>query len=225
MNILSIETATDACSAALWVDGNVIEQFKLAPREHTQRLFPMIEQLLAEASLKMNQIDYLAFGRGPGAFTGVRIATGVIQGLAFAVDRPVVPVSTLAALAYGAWRTASQLKVLSAMDARMNEVYWGGYQFSDTGEIANLIPEQVVAPDAVQLPQSDGWFGCGSGWGVYEISTDKVHGVAASALPHAQDVAHIAAQMIKVGEVVTAAEALPVYLRDNVAKKAGEQKR
>jgi tRNA threonylcarbamoyladenosine biosynthesis protein TsaB len=225
MNILAIETATDACSAALYCDGHISEQFIIAPREHTRLILPMIAQLVADASLSLQQIDYFAFGRGPGAFTGVRIATGVIQGLAFAVDRAVIPVSTLAALAQGAYRISSQRKILTAMDARMGEVYWAAYTFNENGHIDLAASEQVIGPDAITMPEDDGWSGCGNGWAAYPLARTTVTAVDESMLPHAQDIAVIAAQYADEGiNIVQAADALPVYLRDTVAKKKGEQK-
>jgi tRNA threonylcarbamoyladenosine biosynthesis protein TsaB len=120
--ILAVDTATEACSAALYIDGEIEQKFELAPREHTQFILQMIESLLVEADLKMNQLDALAFGRGPGSFTGVRIATGVVQGIGFAADLPVVPISTLASIAQVMQDDHGADKVLYAIDARMGGV-------------------------------------------------------------------------------------------------------
>nr|VFJ96912.1 MAG: tRNA threonylcarbamoyl adenosine modification protein YeaZ [Candidatus Kentron sp. H]VFJ97120.1 MAG: tRNA threonylcarbamoyl adenosine modification protein YeaZ [Candidatus Kentron sp. H]VFK02851.1 MAG: tRNA threonylcarbamoyl adenosine modification protein YeaZ [Candidatus Kentron sp. H] len=128
MKILAIDTATDACSVALHLDGEYWGRHELAPRQHAEILLPRIRELLSEAGLSLNHLDALAFGRGPGAFTGVRIATSVAQGLAFGADLPVVPISSLHALAQGAWRERGERNLLAALDARMGEVYWGAYR-------------------------------------------------------------------------------------------------
>ncbi|VFM95033.1 MAG: tRNA threonylcarbamoyladenosine biosynthesis protein TsaB [Candidatus Kentron sp. G] len=148
MKIFAIDTATDACSAALHLDGGCREIHELAPRRHAEILLPRIRTLLSEAALSLRDLDALAFGRGPGAFTGVRIATGVIQGLAFGADLPVVPVSSLHALAQGAWRERGEENILAAFDARMGEVYWGAYRLDATGD-----NEEGTLPCAA-LPQT-----------------------------------------------------------------------
>ena len=111
MKLLALDTATEACSAAVWVDGAVLERYELAPRRHAALILPMIEAVLAEAGLSPPQLDAIAFGRGPGAFTGVRIAVGIVQGIAFAADLPVIPISTLAALALGAEQELSLIHI------------------------------------------------------------------------------------------------------------------
>ena len=125
--LLALDTATECCSAALLHDGTVTARSEVIPRQHAQRLLPMIEELLGERQLRLQDVDALVFGRGPGAFTGVRIATGMVQGLAFAADKPVIAVSNLAALAQRAWREHGAETVAAAIDARMDEVYWGLY--------------------------------------------------------------------------------------------------
>ncbi len=224
MKLLAIETATEACSAALWLDGEIHERYQVEPRRHSELILPMMDGLLAEAGLGLQQLDALAFGRGPGSFTGVRIATGVIQGAAFAADLPVVPVSTLAVLAQHCVRRHGAQRVLSAFDARMEEVYWGGYQVDETGLVRLVQAEMVVAPERVPLPQGEGWYGAGSGWHSYaEALTARLGGqlqmVDADLLCHAGDLARLAVDGLARGESVAAADALPVYLRDQVAKK------
>ena len=135
MKLLALDTATEACSAAVWVDGGVAERYLLAPRRHAALIMPMIEDVLAEAGLGVGHLDAIAFGRGPGAFTGIRIAVGITQGIAFAADVPVVPISTLAALALGAAREFEQTHIATALDARMGEIYWGVYRVD--GDDAN----------------------------------------------------------------------------------------
>ncbi|MBJ9976044.1 tRNA (adenosine(37)-N6)-threonylcarbamoyltransferase complex dimerization subunit type 1 TsaB [Pseudomonas sp. S75] len=214
--LLALDTATEACSVALLHDGQTISHYEVIPRQHAQKLLPMIQQLLADAGLALSAVDAIAFGRGPGAFTGVRIAIGVVQGLAFALDRPVLPVSNLAALAQGALRQHGVRQVAAAIDARMDEVYWGCYQ-AQGDEMRLLLPEQVIAPERVALPEGGSWFGAGTGWGYGERLGVQVQGSDPQALPHAQDILSLAAHGWARGEAMAADQAQPVYLRDNVA--------
>jgi len=227
MKILAIDTATEACSAALYIDGACTQRYEVVPRKHAELILPMCEELLQEAGVGLKELDCLAFGRGPGAFTGLRIAAGVIQGMAWANELPVVPVSSLAALAYSAWREHGHSKIMAATDARINEVYWGCYECSD-GEALLQTEEQVCAPANAILPQGDGWFGIGSGWAAYEAELSQ-HTVSqcakydAKAFAQAQDIAVLAATAFGRGEAVSAEQALPVYVRNDVAKKKKEQ--
>ena len=217
MKLLALDTATEACSAAVWVDGNVLERYELAPRRHAVLILPMIEALLAEAGLSAGQLDAIAVGRGPGAFTGVRIAMGIAQGIAFAADRPVAPVSTLAALALGAARATGAVRIAAALDARMGEVYWGLYAVNSY-EAELLGEERVCAPEAVAAP-SGAWFGAGSGWAVYAEALAQrltVSGWRGDCYPRAGDIARLAAAPSQRGAWVVAEQALPVYLRDRV---------
>ncbi|HEY9147572.1 MAG TPA: tRNA (adenosine(37)-N6)-threonylcarbamoyltransferase complex dimerization subunit type 1 TsaB, partial [Gammaproteobacteria bacterium] len=166
MKLLAIETATEACSVALYLDGEVRESYRLAPREHARLVLAMADGLLAEASLQPSQLDAVAFSRGPGAFTGVRIATSVVQGIAFAAELPVVPVSTLAALAQGGCREFGWQHIAAAIDARMDEVYWGVYECID-GLVQPRQAERVCQPGTVPTLQGEGWYGIGSGWAAY----------------------------------------------------------
>ncbi|MFZ4702392.1 MAG: tRNA (adenosine(37)-N6)-threonylcarbamoyltransferase complex dimerization subunit type 1 TsaB, partial [Candidatus Methylumidiphilus sp.] len=144
MKLLSLETSTEACSAALYLDGEITERYQLAPQQHNKLILPMIQSLLAEADLKLHQLDALAFGRGPGSFTGVRIAAGIVQGLAFGADLPVAPVSTLAAMAQEVFAESDSQYALPCIDARMGEVYWGVYRRGNDG-MAKLSGSEVVA--------------------------------------------------------------------------------
>lgn len=223
--ILAIETATDACSAALYVEGEVIEQYRVAPREHAVLLMPMVEALMAEADLSIAQLDALAFGRGPGSFTGLRIATGIVQGLAYGADLPVIPVSTLAALAQGCIRIHTASHVFAALDARMDEVYWGCYTSNHNGLAELNGEERVCSPAMVPMPVDGVWTGAGDGWGSYrEILTSKSRSVCSDAYtdlrPHAQDVALLATSLFDQGKVVKPEHAQPIYLRDQVANKS-----
>ena len=226
MKILAIDTATEACSAALYFDGEINQQYRVAPREHSHIILPMIDQLLAEAGIGVSDLDALAFGRGPGSFMGVRIAAGVTQGIAFARDLPVVPISTLAAIAQTAHTGTGAGSVLSAIDARMNEVYWAAYRLSENGCMHLVGEESVIAPDQVTKPGEGGWTGAGSGWSAYgEILTAAVgpgvlSGRMHECFPSAESIVRLAVAEFQAGRHVPAAQAVPVYLRDNVAKKS-----
>lgn len=225
MKLLAVETATEACSVALYLDGEVREDFRIAPREHARLVLGMADTLLADAGVSLADMDALAFGRGPGAFTGVRIATSVVQGMAFASELPVVPVSTLAALAQGALREFGWQKVAAAIDARMNEVYWATYEYTD-GLMQAQGDERVCAPEQVPILNGQDWYGIGSGWLTFadalaERQTDAIAGATGEYYPHAQDVAVLAAAAAAQGLAVDAEQALPVYLRDQVVHQKG----
>jgi len=222
MKLLAIDTATEACSAALAIGDDIIERYEVAPRRHAELILPMVQSLLDEARLEIADIDALAFGRGPGAFTGLRIAAGVVQGIAWAIDRPVVPVSTLAAMALGASRESGAAHVLCAIDARMQEVYWGGYTINGS-EVVASVAECVVAPQNAPLPTlANDWLGAGSGWHSYHNAlmtraAGRMTEVVDGCLPHAADVARLGMQTFSRGEAVPAYQAVPIYLRDEVA--------
>lgn len=216
--LLALDTATEACSVAVLHDGKVLSHYEVIPRLHAQKLLPMIKQIMADVGAPLSAIDAIAFGRGPGAFTGVRIAIGVVQGLAFGLDRPVLPVSNLALLAQGALRVHGARQVAAAIDARMDEVYWGCYA-EQAGEMRLVGEEAVLAPEQVMLPSGvDGdWFGAGTGWGYAERLAIKPQAFDAAALPHAQDLLALARFAWARGEALPADQAQPVYLRDKVA--------
>ncbi|WP_455222903.1 tRNA (adenosine(37)-N6)-threonylcarbamoyltransferase complex dimerization subunit type 1 TsaB [Kaarinaea lacus] len=221
MKLLAIETATEACSAAVYVDGEIEQRFKVAPREHGRLILGMIDDLMADAQLTINQLDAVAFGRGPGSFIGVRIAAGVTQGIAFGGELPVVPVSTLATIAQGTQHD----HLLVAIDARMDEVYWGQYLRSTiTGTVEEAAPETLLRPDRVGVAQPEkGWVGVGTGWDNYgEILQQRlpfVKHIDTNHLPAAKSTAVLAVDLYQQGQVVGAEEAIPVYLRDRVAEK------
>jgi tRNA threonylcarbamoyladenosine biosynthesis protein TsaB len=220
-HILAIETSTAACSAALCTGDAVLERYALAPRQHAALILPMIESVLAEAGVGVKALDAIAFGRGPGAFTGVRIAASIVQGIAFAAELPVVPVSTLAALALGAMRETGKTQVMAALDARKDEVYWGCYR--QTAEVLVLHGSEVVCPPAnVSRPGPGHWVGTGSGWLAYgealmQHCGDDVIRVLPDLEPRAGDVARLGLKDFVQGKYVAADAAVPVYLRDNVA--------
>ena len=225
MRLLAIETATPLCSVALLCDGEPLALEVAAGRTQTEQVLPLVERLLAEAGMALGQLDAVAVGRGPGAFTGVRVAVGVAQGLAFGLDVPAVPVSTLAALALGAMRDAGAGRVLVALDARKGEVYWGAFRRAAEG-VAPAGPERVCVPASVPLPEGEGWLGAGSGFAEHgEALAARLAGALAAtrpqAQPHAADVARLAAGELAAGRAVAAEELVPVYLRDDVADVPG----
>lgn len=227
MKILALDTASDACSAALYWDGQVIERFEIIPRGHAERALAMFTELLAEAGAGVTALDGLSFGRGPGAFTGVRVAVAIIQGLAFAADLPVVGVSSLQALAQGVYRQHAQRHLACAFDARMGEVYWGVYALGDQGLVEPVLDERVCPPQQVTLPPATGRYAAvGGGWPAYAailagVTGDRVDTVYGDALPHAQDVAWLSLPAHRDRRGVSAAQAVPVYLRDRVVAASG----
>ncbi len=220
--LLALDTATECCSAALLHDGRVTARSEVIPRQHAQRLLPMIEELLGERELRLPDVDALVFGRGPGAFTGVRIATGMVQGLAFAADKPVIAVSNLAALAQRAWREHGAETVAAAIDARMDEVYWGLYCLQD-GVMQSLDDERVCPPEAVSLPDGVASVaGAGTGWQYADRLAVSAERSWPQMLPDAVDLITLALPRWLAGEVLDAADAQPVYLRDKVATPKGQ---
>ncbi|WP_045728076.1 tRNA (adenosine(37)-N6)-threonylcarbamoyltransferase complex dimerization subunit type 1 TsaB [Xanthomonas sp. GPE 39] len=227
MNILAFETSTEACSVAVHVGGRVLERFELAPRRHAELALPWAEQLLAEAGIGRRQLDAIAFGRGPGAFTGVRLAIALAQGIALALELPVLPVSTLQALALRAPTAAP--RVLATIDARMGEVYTATYARQADGTLQALTCEQVLHPDTFVLPEPDAaWSAVGTGLAAVEATLQRRfgahwHSADAQALPHAADVLTLALAAQARGEAVAPEQVEPAYLRDNVALTLAEQ--
>lgn len=216
--ILTLDTATEACSAALFINEQVIERFELAPRKHTELILPMLKAVLEEGGVTFKQLDAIAFGRGPGSFTGLRIAAGVAQGLAFAHDLPVIPISDLRALAQGAYREFKTPCVSAIIDARMNEVYSGIFHLNSNNIMEPMTAEQVCAPtEAAMYENNLPIIGIGSGWDSYADilrSRIPVSEWYAQRFPRAKDIAILAAVDYKQGKAVNAEQALPVYLRD-----------
>lgn len=227
MKLLALDTSTEACSAALSIQGEVRQRFELTPGGHGQRILVLINSLLDEAGIDLSALDALAFGRGPGGFTGVRMATGVIQGLSLGLDLPVVAVSSLAALAQGAADELGFRDVLAAIDARMNEVYWGVYRVADNGLVKAVGEERVAPPGALEAPPAGRWWGVGSGWVSHADALGarlggRLAGVSADRFPRAREVAMLAAQAYRQGHTLRTDEVAPVYLRERVARKPGE---
>lgn len=226
MKLLAFDTATEACSAALLIGDSVIERFEVVPRAHARLLLPMLDSLLAEAGLRLADLDALAFGRGPGSFTGVRIAASVAQGIGFGADLPVLPVSTLTALARAALQATAATHVLAAIDARMEEIYWAAYARDVNGEPLCLGDEQVSAAHDTRVPAGGDWYGIGSGWAAYGplLHAHFGHsliGCDPAALPRAAQIAQLAARDFAAGNAVKADQALPVYLRNQVVQRPG----
>lgn len=225
MKILAIETSTTACSVALLIDNEMKLSHKIAPMQQAKLILPMIDEILKDNNLTLNQLDALAFGCGPGSFTGVRIAISVMQGLAYATQVPLISVSSLAALAQAAYTDLGWKKLLVAIDARISEVYYGAYQINDQG-IAELVGEEVVsAPEKVQFPQESDWYGVGNGWAVYPDQLQiKPNSIDDTRLPMASAVALLAKEKYQKQQWVSPDAAVPVYLRDNVAIKSQPNK-
>ena len=225
MRILAIDTATEACSAALWNDGAVSAHFELCPREHTQRILPMVQDILTAGEVRLTDLDALAFGRGPGSFTGVRIGIGIAQGLALGAGLPMIGVSTLMTMAQGAWRKTGATRVLAAIDARMGEVYWAEYQRDASGIWHGEETEAVLKPEAVnaRLKQLDGqWATVGTGWQAWPdmaLNTPVQLLDGEVTLPAAEDMLPAACQLLAQGKTVAVEHAEPIYLRNEVAWK------
>ena len=220
--LLAVDTSSDACSVALSVGEHVFERHEVAPRAHTRLVLPMVRSLLEEAGMELADIDAFVMGRGPGAFTGVRIAVGVVQGLAFSVARPVVPVSSLAMMAQGVIEADADVShVAVAFDARMGEVYWGTYVRGDDDTAVVKGDEAVLAPDAVALPEAGPWLGAGSGFAVYPEALTQRLGFARTLpdlMPRAVHALALGRRAWLNDEAVEAADAQPVYLRDRVVR-------
>lgn len=201
IKILAIDTSTDACSVALYLNNRVESKSCIAPKKHTELILPMIRDLIQNAALVLQDLDALAFGCGPGSFTGIRIASGIIQGLGYGLNKPILPVSTLRAIAQGAYHKKGSKEVLAILDARMQEVYWGLYKVDDCGIMQSVSKESLQALGDIKLP-SGSWETC-------------------TGYPQAEDIAWIAASDYKKNKnnAVSAFDALPIYLRDDIVKK------
>jgi tRNA threonylcarbamoyladenosine biosynthesis protein TsaB len=223
--ILALDTATEACSAALLNQQHIDARFEIAPRDHTQRILPLVQELLQAQQLELTALDALAFGRGPGSFTGVRIGIGIAQGLALGANLPMIGVSSLATMAQGAWRQNGATRVLAAIDARMGEVYWAEYQRDVDGEWQGAETEAVLSPEAAEAriqSLSGEWTTVGTGWQAYpQLLT--LHGAqlltSEITLPAAEDMLPLAVAAWQRGETVAVEHAEPVYLRNEVAWK------
>ena len=218
MKILALETAVDPGSVALWFDGVVLARTCPADLSNSAALLPVAEELLRVQGLGFADLDGVAFGAGPGSFTGLRVACGVAQGLAVARDLPLLGIGSLEAMA----AASGGARVLVALDARMGEVYYG--VFVDGRQVGEI---GVYAPDAVPLPESSGWLACGNGLTAYPALRERlaacVDAWKPEVIPHAEAVLRLAAPRLESGERVDPADAVPFYVRDKVAKTVAER--
>lgn len=223
--ILALDTATEACSVALLVGDKLYSRSEVAPRDHTKKILPMVDEVLKEAGLTLQELDALAFGRGPGSFTGVRIGIGIAQGLAFGADLPMIGVSTLAAMAQGAYRIHGATHVACAIDARMSEVYWSRYERQSDGSWQTVDDECVIPPQSLAenvTADDQTWTTVGTGWDAYPqaLATLPLTIQGSDVLyPQAQDMVVLAKQAFEQGHTVAVEDSSPVYLRDTVAWK------
>jgi len=210
MKFVAFETSTEWCSVAVWVDGAIAGVEERAGNRHGELLLPMLERLLADAGITTGQLDAVAFGAGPGSFTGLRIACGAAQGLAFARGLPVIGIPTLEAIA----EESGARRVVACLDARMREVYYSALEKSGA-RWREVTPAQCVAPAAVRIPAGEGWIGCGNGFAAY--GSLGLNDVIPDIHPSAIAVARLAGTRLCAGEGLDAALAVPVYVRDKVA--------
>jgi len=227
MNLIALETSSHRISAALWCNGAVSERAENLPNGGSERLLPWVTELLADAGIGMRDLNGVAFGTGPGGFTGLRLACGVAQGLAMGLDLPVVGVSTLEALVFAAHAACGKENFFACIDARMNEVYYVPCTVCD-GLPEMLSAPAVAAPQLVLPPPGTGWVGIGDGFAAYpdvlrRVLADAVVEFHADIWPTAASVACIAVQRLARGEGVDAALALPLYVRDKVALTTAER--
>jgi tRNA threonylcarbamoyladenosine biosynthesis protein TsaB len=221
MRLLALDTSTEACSVALLLDGEVRLRAEITERSHADLVLPMVDALLAEAGLTLGDLDGIAFGRGPGAFTGLRIAAGVVQGLAFGADLKVAPVSSLAAVAAQVPGLPGE-SVLVCNDARMGEVYWGVFRLEADGSVTMLLRESVSPPDRVGEGAAPLSHAAGNALARFPVLAERLatQGLRLhdGLLPRADAVAHLGARILAAGDGLPADQALPVYVRDDVAR-------
>lgn len=228
MNILALDTCSESCSAALFYKGELIERVKKTQRGHSDLILGMMDELFKQAGTSISVIDAVAFGRGPGSFTGVRISVGVAQGIAFAQDVPVIAISSLAAVAQGASDEFGKDHIAVAMDARMGEIYCASYQ-RENGLVKILDQERVCPPEQFKPESDQQWTGVGTGWSEYEARLreqflGKLEQVVVDRYPQAKNIIKLAQVEAESGRMLAAEQAFPVYLRNNVANKKDQQK-
>lgn len=224
MNILALETSTEFCSVALLLNSEILYKEQHAENRHSELILSMINNLLQECSLTLQQINCIAFGEGPGSFTGLRIACGITQGLAFAMNIPVVGVSILKAMA----QQANSPKVIVALDARMGEIYHAAFERLNDSEWNTVQEATLCTPENAPISIGTGWIGCGSGfaifrdelWKRYDSSIVEFHN---DLHPRAKEVAELAQPIFMRGEGIHASEATPYYIRNKVALKESER--
>jgi tRNA threonylcarbamoyladenosine biosynthesis protein TsaB len=223
MRVLALDTSTEYCSVALWQEGAVMERCELVGQKHSEMLITMLDALLDEAGVKLAQLDGIAFGKGPGSFTGVRIACGAAQGLAFGANLRVAGVCTLEALA----EASGKSRVIAALDARMGEIYHAAYE--RRGDLWATVSEPCLCkPEEAPSVPGEAWFGVGSGFAAHGAALQaryagQLMGMDGAAVPQAAAIAALGAAQFVLGRGADAAEALPLYLRDKVALKTSER--
>lgn len=220
--LIAIETSTEVASVALLHNGNVSVQTATGTATHSQTVLPMIQQLLRDAAIELSQCDAIAFGAGPGSFTGVRTACGVAQGLAFGANLPVLTINTLEAMAQACHDKTGAIDVVPILDARMGEVYWAQYAFS--ASLAMVIPPSLSAPKYVKprgqvTPCGNGLIFCAAQFS----DTAFAKGMHAGLMPHAVQIAQLALRALAASQQVSAADAQPIYLRNQVALTSAER--
>jgi tRNA threonylcarbamoyladenosine biosynthesis protein TsaB len=223
VKILALDSSTELCSVALWLDGEILVREELAGQRHSELLLPMVQDVLTEAGLDLKALDGIAFGEGPGSFTGLRIGCGVAQGLAFGAGLPVAGVCTLLALA----EASGASRVIACLDARMGEVYHGVYE-KIGGEWHTLNAPGLSSPQQTPDVAGEHWVGCGNGFAAHgEVLRSRYAGqlveVMPDVLPHAEEIAVLGATQFKRGLGMDAAEAAPLYIRNKVALKTSER--
>ncbi len=219
VKILALDTSTDACSVALSLNTLSYDRFIVAPAAHTKFILPMIDELLSQAKLDYKELDAIAFGHGPGSFTGVRLAASVAQGLAFAANLPVMGISTLRALAQEVLVEEGRSQVLVAQDARMKEIYWGEYRVDSVGIMQPIVPDKLIKPEVALVGSYYGFVGVGNGFDVYkDLFSQSDLPIIAKQYVRAKYVAELAVADFASGGMVTAEKALPIYLREKVVQ-------
>lgn len=227
--ILAIDTSTEACSCALGNGDSQLQRYTDVPRKHAEKVLPMVDELLFEAGISPSQLDAIAFGRGPGAFTGLRIAASMVQGLAFSLDIPVIPISSLQALAQRGFREYQYEAVIAAIDARMGEIYWGAYQLNTEKLMLPCSDEQLTIPGQMQISDDNhkmAWQGVGTGWQYQNQMLPpltQLKDIQANVFTHAIDILTLARPQFEQHNLLPAEQALPVYIRNNVThQKSGK---
>lgn len=224
MNIFALDTSTEYCSLALWLDGEILSRSVLAGQKHSELILPMLNAMLIEGGITLSHLDGFAFGAGPGSFTGLRIACGVIQGLAFALDKPVVDISTLEALA----QQIGSTNVLTALDARMGEIYFAAYTKNQSNQWVSVQSPMLCRPELAPKLAGNDWVGCGSGFDRYtdilkSVYQDQFNKILAGCYPHAKEIAQLSINRFELGLVLLPEQAVPTYIRNKVALKESER--
>ncbi|EKD54079.1 MAG: peptidase M22 glycoprotease [uncultured bacterium] len=220
MKILAIDTSSIACSLGLLLFEKKIIKHVISPMQQARLILPMLKELLQSENVSLNQLDAISFGCGPGSFTGIRIATSVAQGLAFASEKPLIPISSLAIAAQTAYEKQGFKKMIVAYDARIHEVYWASYEVKTNGLVSLVGKEALDHPEAITVPDKTLWYGVGNAWNIYP---DKIlytpAAIDSHCLPSASAMLTLAKAKFLSQEWVSPLKAMPVYLRDNVAQK------